>query len=491
MTLTTILLIITAAAIVLTGVTYFWLKHKDSLVVSFLQNWTGALFLFSGYVKAVDPLGTAYKMEQYFAEFQATFADTALSFIAPMFPFLAEYAVGVSVFMIVLEIVLGLALIIGFRPKLTSWVFFLIVLFFTLLTGFTFMTGYVPSGVNFFSFSEWGPFAESNMKVTDCGCFGDFIKLEPFTSFLKDVAIMVPALIFLFATRVMHQLDTKETMITSTVLTFPAAPLMGSIIPAATALVFGACALLLKTMKAPAARALAIAILTVGTLVYCMSNYVWNIPGQDFRPFKVNTDVAAVKQAEMEAASAVQVIGYKMVNKADGTVKELSMDEFLASYKDYPEEAWEYNQLKSELSIKPTKISDFEMTDETGDDPIPAMLADDGYSFLIVAFKLKGEKGNWKPGYLDDWKEDIKPLTDAALAAGHKVYGLTKLNDPAAINDFRQTIGVDYPFWQGDDIMLKTIIRSNPGVVLMKDGVILGKWHHTKVPPFAEMDEIK
>lgn len=449
MTLTTILSLITAAALVLTGLTYFVLKHKESLLLSFLQNWAGALFLFSGYVKAVDPLGTAYKMEQYFAEFESTFSETALSFIAPVFPFLAEYSVGFSMFMIILEIVLGLALIIGFRPKLTAWLFWLIVVFFTVLTGFTFLTGYVPSGVNFFSFGSWVPFAESNMKVTDCGCFGDFLKLEPFTSFMKDVFLLVPAFIFLFGYKKMHQLGTVQT------------------------------------------RHIAVGVLAVATLFYGMSNYVWDIPGQDFRPFKVGADVAAIQQAEMDAAAAVQVIGYKMVNKADGTVKELSMDEFLKSYKDYPEEQWEYNQLKTEISIEPTKISDFEMTDATGDDPIPAMLEDDGYTFLIVAFKLKGDKGNWKPGYVADWTEDIQPVAKAALAAGHKVYGLTKLNDPDAIDDFRKVIGADYPFWQGDDIMLKTIIRSNPGVVLMKDGVILNKWHHSKLPAFEEIKEIK
>jgi len=445
MTLTTILSLITAAALGLTGITYFLLKHKDSLLVSFLQNWTGALFLFSGYVKAVDPLGTAYKMEQYFAEFESTFADTAMSFAAPLFPAMAEYSVGFSVFMIVLEIVLGLALVIGFWPKLTSWLFFLIVAFFTVLTGFTFLTGYVPSGVNFFAFGDWGPFAETNMKVTDCGCFGDFLKLEPFTSFMKDVALMVPAVLFLFTSNKMHQLASAKT------------------------------------------RTIAVGLLAVGSLLYGMSNYVWDIPGQDFRPFKVNTDVAGVKQAEMDAAAAQQVTGYSMVNKTDGTVKELSMTEFLKVYKDYPEDQWEYNQLKSPLTMEATKISDFEMTDETGDDPIPAMLEDDGYTFLIVAYKLKGDKGDWKQSYLDDWKNDIQPLARQAKAAGHKVYGLTKLNDPAAIADFRAAIGADYPFWQGDDIMLKTIIRSNPGVVLMKDGVIINKWHHARLPEFEEM----
>ena len=445
MTLTTLLTYITIAALGLTGITYYVLKEKESLWMSFLQNFTGALFLFSGYVKAVDPLGTAYKMEQYFAEFESTFADTAMGFMAPIFPALSEFSVGFSVFMIVLEIALGLMLILGAWPKLTAWLFFLIVAFFTVLTGFTFLTGYVPSGVNFFDFGSWGAYAESNMKVTDCGCFGDFLKLEPKTSFLKDIALLIPAILFLLFTKKQHELFT------------------------------------------PKIRTMAVVAISVISLVYGMSNYVWDIPGQDFRPFKVNTDVAAVKQAEMDAAAAVQVTGYKMVSKTTGEAEELTMAEFLKEYQNYPEDQWEYVQLKSELTIEPTKISDFEMTDATGDDPIPALLEDKGYTFLIVAFKLKGEPGNWKPGYLEDWNEDIKPVADAALAAGHKVVGMTKLNDPAAIDDFRKTIGADYPFWQGDDIMLKTIIRSNPGVVLMKDGVILNKWHHSRLPAFEEI----
>ena len=448
MTLTTILTLISIAAVILTGVTYFLLKHKDNLLVSFLQNWTGALFLFSGYVKAVDPLGTAYKMEQYFAEFESTFADTALSFVAPMFPALAEYSVGFSVFMIVLEVVLGLALIIGFRPKLSSWLFFLIVAFFTVLTGFTFLTGYVPSGVNFFAFSDWGPFADTNMKVTDCGCFGDFVKLEPFTSFMKDVFLLAPAVLFLFTHKKMHQLGST---------TF---------------------------------RTAAVGLLTVATLVYGMSNYVWDIPGQDFRPFKVNTDVAAVKQAESEAAASVQVTGYQLVNKADGTIKEMTVDEFVKEFSNYPESEWEYVQVKSEPAIKATKISDFEMQDVTGDDPIPGLLEDDGYTFLIVAYKLKGEPGNWKDSYVADWKEDIKPVADAAVSAGHKVALLTKFNEETAVRDFQQQVGINYPMWFGDDIMLKTIIRSNPGVVLMKDGVILNKWHHSQLPAFSDMPEV-
>jgi len=263
MTLTTLLLWITVVALGLTGLTYFVFKKKDSLLLSLLQNFCGALFLFSGYVKAVDPLGTAYKMEQYFAEFESTFADTALSFIAPLFPMMSELSVGFSVFMIVLEIVLGLALILGAWPKLTSWLFFLIVVFFTVLTGFTYTTGYVPSGVNYFAFAEWGDYMDSNMKVTDCGCFG------------------------------VHNLFTEGT------------------------------------------RNIALGVLTVVTLLYSFSNYAWDIPGQDFRPFKVGTDVATVKQAEADAAANVTTLAYVLTNKASGEVQEIETNAFLKVMGDY------------------------------------------------------------------------------------------------------------------------------------------------------------
>ncbi|MFT7120293.1 MAG: putative membrane protein YphA (DoxX/SURF4 family) [Neolewinella sp.] len=445
MTLTTLLIRISIAALALTGITWFAFKKKDNIIISLLQNFCGALFIFSGYVKAVDPLGTAYKMEQYFAEFESTFADTAMSFLAPLFPMMSEFSVGFSVFMIVLEIVLGLALILGAWPKVTSWLFFLIVAFFTVLTGFTFMTGYVPSGVNFFAFGEWGSYMESNMKVTDCGCFGDFLKLEPFQSFMKDIVLLVPSLAFLFYSKKMHQVFSEK------------------------------------------ARNITLGVLMVVTLLYCFSNYSWDIPGQDFRPFKVGVDVAAQKEAESNAQSSVTTLAYVLTSKVDGTVKEIPTAEFLKVMGDYPQSDWAYDTKVSVPEIEPTKISDFEVSDAQGYDPIPDLLKDDSYTFLIVAYKLKGDKGSWDAGYVDKWKTDIAPVMAKAKAAGHKVAAMTKFNDDMTIDDFKQKVGVDYPFWRGDDIMLKTIVRSNPGIVLMKNGVIINKWHHKKMPSFEEM----
>jgi uncharacterized membrane protein YphA (DoxX/SURF4 family) len=397
-------------------------------------------------VKAIDPLGTAYKMEQYFAEFAMTAEGAGAGFIAPVFPWLSGLSAGFSVTMIILEMMLGLMLILGARPKLTAWLFFLTVAFFTVLTGFTYLTGYVPAGQNFFAFSDWVTYADTNMRVTDCGCFGDFLKLEPRTSFYKDVALLLPALIFLFAFRKMHQLFSSGT------------------------------------------RTALVTVGGVATLVYCLSNFVWDIPGQDFRPFRIGTDIAATKQLEQEALAAVQVEGYILTNRADGEVVEMTMDDFLKIYKDYPETDWEIATYSSEPAIEPTKISDFEVTDEEGMDRAADLLAEPGYTFMIVAYALKGEAGEWDIGYLDAWREDIQPVVEQAQSAGHKVVALTKFINDEALHDFRNTIGADYPFYRGDDILLKTIIRSNPGVVLLRNGVIVNKWHHRKLPPFAEIE---
>ncbi|MEY4135228.1 MAG: hypothetical protein RL386_1578, partial [Bacteroidota bacterium] len=172
------MLMIGIAAVVLSILTGLFTDRLQNKPLSFLQFFSGVLFIVSGAVKAIDPLGTAYKMGQYFAAFEGVFKPTAASWISPLFPWLAQFTEGFAVGMIVLEIVLGIGLVIGFMPRLTAWIFLLLVLFFTVLTGFTYLTGYVPSEVNFFEFGKWGKYVATNMKVTDCGCFGDFIKLE-------------------------------------------------------------------------------------------------------------------------------------------------------------------------------------------------------------------------------------------------------------------------------------------------------------------------
>lgn len=486
MTLTDIIIYTAIAGGLWTAlVVFFWQKSKQ-ILITFLQSFCGALFIFSGWVKAVDPLGTAYKMEQYFGEFKVTFSQTSLKGMADVFPFFAEYAIVFAVIMIVLEIVLGIMLLFGIFHKLTAWTFFLLILFFTFLTGFTYLTGYVPEGVNFFSFSKWGDYVETNMKVTDCGCFGDFIKLKPKVSFLKDIFLLVPAVLFIFFNKSLYSLFSNSTR--NSILIFSLA----------------------------------------GFTFYSFSNFVWDLPHIDFRPFKIGNNLREMKKSEKEAAAAVKIVAYKMTNLKSGKIVEVPFDTYMVEYAKYPTSAWKLEQIKSEPAIEKTKVSDFEVADIDGNDKTEEILNYPGFSFMIIAYKLKEsvvnttkiqkdslfrkdsllvgknyqyvnvfdkieeklipvKKYSWEENYLESWKTNLLPVMNPLVKQNIKIFAITKYTDKQMINDFKEKTGADFPIYVADDILLKTIVRSNPGVVLLKDGIVVANWHIRKLPEAEEL----
>lgn len=488
-TLPQLLMFVGVVALLLTGGVAVFNKGQKNWLMSYLQNFTGFLFVFSGFVKAADPLGTAYKMEQYFTEFESTFEGTWMSFIAPLFPKLSEISSSFSVAMVIFEIVLGLMLIMGARKKLTSWLFFLLVAFFTFLTGFTYLTGYVPEGVNFFDFSNWGEYNKNNMKVTDCGCFGDFLKLEPKVSFLKDVFLLFPAVYFLFRWKQMHQLFTVKTR--------------NIVIVASTILLF----------------------------IYCISNFKWDIPHIDFRPFNIGKDVATQRTAELDAMANVEIKSMILEHKTDGRTLVLPYAQYMKEYKAYAADWTVVDNIQSEPTIKKTKLSDFEVVELGGDDVTESFLEEEGYRFMIVAHKLKYEsamatrviqdttfttdtvmvfdteskietqqivrsiagiapsdqeyvKHTWDVDYIDKYNNVIKPLAEKAKENGIKVMAVMGGADEGIVASFKEMTGLDIEYYKADDILLKTIVRSNPGVVLWKDGKIIHKWHYKKLPSF-------
>lgn len=485
MTLTTLILYIALAALVLTLITHFVLKSTKNLGVSLLQNFCGAWFLFSGYVKVADPLGTAYKMEQYFDEFSSTAAGTMFSFLEPVFQWSSDISIYISMFMVVLEVVLGLMLILGTKPKFTAWAFFWIMVSFTILTGFTFLTGYVPSGSNFFEFSEWGKYVETNMRVTDCGCFGDFLKLEPYTSFLKDCVLMIPAFIFILMNKQMHQLFSKGTRTTISWAS------------------------------------------VVVSSIFGMSNFIWGLPIHDFRPFAEGVNIRERKALEEEAAANVDVLAYGITNKKTGEQLELPYDDYLKRYKEFPSEDFELEQITSELEVPHTKISEFELEDGEGNPVHEEILAHEGYTAMFVSYKLydKGieqktrivkdsmfvmDEENpdspvrvfagfqdrnevaditmWAPWYTEKWTEHVVPFADAAEAAGWKVFTCTSYTDPSRVDAFKHAVQFAHEIYEGDDIMLKTIIRSNPGLLILKDSEVIAKYHVNDIPKFGELE---
>ncbi len=477
MSLLTITLYVALAAALLTAFFHFSLRRVHNTGLSFLQNFAGLLFLFSGFVKIVDPLGTAYKMEEYFAEFTSLFEDSWLSFLAPIFPWMEAHALGFAVFIIVFEMVLGLMLVLGAAPRFASRAFFLLVLFFTALTGFTYLTGYVPEGVHFFEFGKWGSFAESNMKVTDCGCFGDFIKLTPKTSFFKDIFLLIPAIIFLFGFRQMHQIFNGAARL---------------------ALVGGA---------------------TLAFFLYGLSNYKWNLPDFDFRPFKKGVDIAAQKALETEAQANIRILAYRMTHKSTAQVVELPYEQYMKEFKKYPKEEWQLEQIRSEPEIPRSKISDFEINDLDGNDITEELLGTQGTHYLVIAVKLPyttktqtlsrqdtlfildtvqvnsdsihlvkrvGEiqtieeehtSYQFEPDYLKRYEKLLAFLNEQ----NKPVHFITAYNSPEVLEAFRQALKIDQPIYVADDILLKTIIRSNPGLVQMEGSTITDKWHWRKI----------
>jgi uncharacterized membrane protein YphA (DoxX/SURF4 family) len=497
--LSSLLIQFAIAGALLTALTVWAKKHKH-IFWTFLQHFVGVWFVFSGLVKAVDPIGTAYKMEDYFGAFETTFAGltNGLKGLAPLFPWLAKHSIGFSIGMIVFEIVLGIALIIGWRRKLTAWLFFLLMVVFTVLTGFTYLTGFVPTEANFFDFAQWGPYVKEQMRVTDCGCFGDFIKLDPKISFFKDLGLMVPAFLFLLWSRNTHELWTKRV------------------------------------------RDIVTAVSTAVILFVCIQNTYFDLPMVDFRPFKIGSNVRERK--ELEGSAKVDILGWVLENTNTGEKMKFMepVPGKITYYKEYTKEkGWKVkDQIKTDwyvlkdsvkTPITKTKVSDFAVESVENGEITDDLLAEPGYSMMIVAYKLYGSQQTemvtvqdtiWAtdtiavskdstrfqqrvvsvqakqverkvfiptPDYADFYTKSINPLAEAATKAGWKVYAITTYGDSENAADFARKVGAKYPFHRADDKLLKTIIRANPGVVIWKDGQVVDMYHHRHLPTFDKL----
>src|SRR6266498_2460360 len=151
------------------------------LTLNIVRIVVGILFIFSGLVKANDPLGLSYKMKEFFEIWNSDLEHSSFflkNILINLFQFFHDHSLSLSVFMIAFEIITGVALLLGWRMKAFSWPLLLLILFFTFLTGYAFYSG----------------------KFTNCGCFGDCLPISPKTSFLKDIALSL-LIIFLFSYR--------------------------------------------------------------------------------------------------------------------------------------------------------------------------------------------------------------------------------------------------------------------------------------------------
>ncbi|MEM7656747.1 MAG: DoxX family protein, partial [Bacteroidota bacterium] len=322
---------------------------KTSLMVWISRLLIGGLFLYSGFVKANDYLGFAYKLEEYFIQFGVAF-PALNGFFAFFVPLAGPMAWFISVF----EIALAVALILGWRMNLTAWLTVLMMVFFTLLTGYSHVTG----------------------LVTDCGCFGDALKIEPWESFVKDI-ILSGMLIPIFLLR-------------------------KSIHPVPNGRIAGI--------------ATGAACLISGIFSYYCHEH---LPVVDYRPYKINVDLNI----------CTTQIGEDGYAKCKDWLPYFSSEEF-------PE----------------------------GE---PALFV--GNTLLIVTDKVETAP--------EKAAEASVALTKTLSSTDIQVIAATSSVD-ADLTAYKQTYQINYPFAFMDETVLKTIVRSHPGYVLLRNGVILAKWHH-------------
>lgn len=469
MTVYTIFGIVAAAAFLL-ALIRFAVKRPPNILITFLQDFVGAFFIFSGFVKAVDPLGTSYKMHEYFEAF-------AGEGLRPLWEYLATWSTFMAVVMIALELFVGLMLIIGWKPRFTVGIIWLLTLFFTLLTGYTFLSGYgitklfmvLSAGlivlfaavafptkqsqrinlaffsigvlVTLFLITKFSgvffttEFTETKMKVTDCGCFGDFIKLKPWETFYKDVILDIMILMLVLNIKFVR-------------------PVFGE---------------MTRSFIAVAAGAFA--------LIFCLYNVYGNEPLIDFRPYAVGNDINDLRKERVPAK--VEMVFVYRSNKT-GQAKEFSYDDVMKGRMDYAEYDSMLERKDKVLDPGiPAKITNLRIENDEGIDITDTLLQDPNYSLMVVSYKLSITH--------EDAFKELNAIAAECDKAGVKFYAVTA-ND-GHVEEFRHKNQTAYPFYHADETPLKTIIRSNPGLVLFKNGIVINKWHYRHLPTFDELNK--
>jgi len=352
----------------------------------------GVVFMFSGFVKGIDPLGTAYRFEDYFIAW-----DT--QFMMPL-------ALTLSILLSTMEFVLGIVILLNLKPKTGSWILLGVMSFFTLLT------------LNDALFNP----------VPDCGCFGDAITITNWQTFYKNIVLMVFTLI-LFSMRK----KTSEKLGN-----------IGSYGIAGVAI-----------------------LLFSGLSIYCYRH----LPLIDFMDWKVGNKMYVEDP---------QPVKYYLIyrNKQSGETKEYLSPDY--PYNDSTWVAqWEFVDTRI-VDPNSFKGHDLQIIDSTGTDLADLYVRNTDFQFLLVAWDL--EKAD---------KEALSRMNEFAAksdSAGIGFIGLTSSLVPQ-IDLIRSKLQLIYPFYQADDVTLKTMVRANPGLLLLKDGVVLDKWHFNDFPDYRWFEE--
>lgn len=353
------------------------------ILVSISRVFVGVLFIFSGFIKLNDPLGFSYKLQEYFS-------TDVLNI-----PFLEPYALLISVFVVVFEVVLGVFLLIGYKPKFTVWSLLLMIIFFTFLT---FYAAYFE-------------------KVKDCGCFGDFLKLKPWESFWKDVVLLV--LIVILFIGVKH-INTIFSKLPTTVL----------------------------------------ALLSFIISLWFGYHVLMHLPAIDFRAYKIGNNIYEGMIIPEDAPKAVQEFTWTF--NVNGEEKEI------VTNGSYPSVEGEYISVDTKVIKEGYSPPVVDFSIESNDEDLTQQFLNEENLIVIVSYSLEKIE---REGI-----ETLKTTTDRAIKNGYKVIGLTASGEEAK-QRISEAYNLNFDWYLCDEKALKTVVRSNPGILELDSGTVKQKLH--------------
>lgn len=445
----------------------------------FSRMFVGALFVVSGLIKSNDALGFMYKLEEYFEP-----GALNLEYLTP-------YALQIAIFVCIAEVLLGIAILVGALPKLTTVLTLVMMIFFTWLTWYTATCD--PFGMKMIADADGGMREIANQCVLECGCFGNAIPLTAYQSFLKDLFLLVliiPITIAAFRDKIQLN-DSKTSMILYTgalVLTFLFGYMMldwNFPVLYLTFLLLAASMIRRRVNHPHVEWIMAASVVFVAGLVQIKT--LAYLPLKDYRPYAVGESIIQNRLTadELGLEAPVYAIEYTFKNMGTGLDTIVLSSDYLKVYNDeafkstYEIVSYEGAEVKISDGYEP-RIMDLIMENAAGDDLTDEVLSNKGYTFLYISKDIEAVFEAGSPG-----QEEYNALAVAAQNAGMTFYGLT--NAGADFNNtFATENSVPYEFFTSDQIELKIVIRSNPGLVLIKDGIVLEKWSWRDIPTFSD-----
>jgi len=353
------------------------------ILVGISRIFVGILFIISGLIKLNDPVGFSFKLKDYFAP-----EVLDLEFLVP-------YALLIAIFVVIFEVLLGIMLLLGYLKRFTLWSLLLMIVFFTFLT---FYSAYFN-------------------KVTDCGCFGDALKLTPWESFTKDIVLLVLILVLFFGRKHIQPFFTKNIR----------------------------------------------SILIFASFVGCLAitYYVLqHLPIIDFRPYKIGANITEGMSTPPDAPKPIYEYNWKFnVNGKEVIITNNGAD---------PKQEGELLGVETNVIQKGYEppIHDFSIERE-GEDYTLQMLEED-HLIIVIAYNLDMTE---KDGYIS-----VREITNEAIKKGYKVIGLSA-SSRAETEQLSETYKLNFDFYFCDETTLKTIVRSNPGLLELQKGTIKQKLH--------------